>query len=87
MSQQTERHYKLKHLLDSGRCLSKQHLLDELGTSPASLKRDLTFLGSVAIAACWHGEALAETLVRTPGCRTAQRRTVVGLRGSATAPS
>lgn len=44
MSQQTERHYKLKHLLDAGRCLSKKHLLDELGTSPASLKRDLAFL-------------------------------------------
>ncbi len=61
MSQQTERHYKLKHLLDAGRCLSKQHLLNELGTSPNSFKRDLTFLrdrmnaGFVAIAASAQG--------------------------------
>ncbi len=41
---QTERHFKLKHLLDSGRCLTRQFLLAELGVSPATLKRDLAFL-------------------------------------------
>ncbi|MGS0757144.1 hypothetical protein ACVBEH_22455 [Roseateles sp. GG27B] len=41
---QTERHFKLKHLLDSGRCLTREFLLLELGVSPATLKRDLAFL-------------------------------------------
>ncbi len=43
MSQQTKRHYKLKHLLNSGRCLSTRYLLTELGTFAATLKRDLAF--------------------------------------------
>jgi predicted DNA-binding transcriptional regulator YafY len=41
---QTERLYKLKSWLDAGRCLSKARLLDELGVSPATLKRDLAHL-------------------------------------------
>jgi predicted DNA-binding transcriptional regulator YafY len=41
---QTERHYKIKHWLDSGRCLGREFLLAELGVSAATLKRDLAFL-------------------------------------------
>ena len=41
---QTERLYKLKSLLDAGQCLSKARLLKDLGTSPATLKRDLAHL-------------------------------------------
>ena len=41
---QTERHYKIHHLLALGKCLGKQRLLDELGVSPATLKRDLAHL-------------------------------------------
>lgn len=41
---QTERLYKLKAWLDAGRCLSKDYLLRELETSPATLKRDLAHL-------------------------------------------
>ena len=41
---QTERHSKLHHLLAQGKCLGKQRLLDELGVSPATLKRDLAYL-------------------------------------------
>jgi len=41
---QTERLYRLKNWLDSGRCLGKDYLLRELGVSPASLKRDLAHL-------------------------------------------
>ena len=41
---QTERLYKIRHLLALGKCLGKQRLLDELGVSPATLKRDLAHL-------------------------------------------
>jgi len=41
---QTERLYKLKSLVDAGKCLSKATLLDELGISPATLKRDIAHL-------------------------------------------
>ncbi len=41
---QTERLYKLKHFLDAGRCLTKAFLLEELGISPATLKRDIAYL-------------------------------------------
>jgi predicted DNA-binding transcriptional regulator YafY len=41
---QTERLYKIKSQLDAGRCLRKATLLQELGISPATLKRDLRHL-------------------------------------------
>ena len=41
---QSERHYKIHHLLALGKCLGKQRLLDELGVSPATLQRDLAHL-------------------------------------------
>jgi predicted DNA-binding transcriptional regulator YafY len=41
---QTERLYKIKSYLDSGRCVSKQLLLRELEISPATLKRDLAII-------------------------------------------
>jgi len=41
---QTERLYRIKSYLDSGRCVSKDFLLRELGISPATLKRDLAHL-------------------------------------------
>jgi len=41
---QTERLYRIKHWLDAGRCASRQFLLDELGISPATLKRDIAYL-------------------------------------------
>ena len=41
---QAERHYKIHHLLALGQCLGKQRLLNELGVSPATLKRDLAHL-------------------------------------------
>jgi predicted DNA-binding transcriptional regulator YafY len=41
---QTERLYRLKSFLDAGRCLTRQFLLEEFGTSPATLKRDLAHL-------------------------------------------
>ena len=41
---QTERLYKLKHFFDTGRSLTKAFLLEELGISPATLKRDLAYL-------------------------------------------
>ena len=41
---QTERLYRLKHLLDSGRCLTRERLLTELAISPATLKRDIAHL-------------------------------------------
>ena len=41
---QTDRLYRLKSLLDSGRCLTPQRLLVELGISPATLKRDIAHL-------------------------------------------
>lgn len=41
---QIDRLYKLKSWLDSGRCLTREFLLAELETSPATLKRDLTLL-------------------------------------------
>lgn len=41
---QTERLYKIRHLLALGKCLGKQRLLDQLGVSPATLKRDLAHL-------------------------------------------
>jgi len=41
---QTERLYRLKSLLDSGRCLTPERLLADLGISPATLKRDIAHL-------------------------------------------
>jgi len=41
---QTERLYRLKRWLDAGRCLSRRDLLDDLGVSPATLKRDIAHL-------------------------------------------
>jgi predicted DNA-binding transcriptional regulator YafY len=41
---QAERLYKLKYWFDSGRCVDKEFLLQELGISPATLKRDLAHL-------------------------------------------
>jgi predicted DNA-binding transcriptional regulator YafY len=41
---QTDRLYKLKSWLDSGRCLTLEFLLRELETSPATLKRDIALL-------------------------------------------
>jgi predicted DNA-binding transcriptional regulator YafY len=41
---QTERLYKLKNWLDAGKCLRKAELLETLGISPATLKRDLAHL-------------------------------------------
>ena len=41
---QTERLYRLKSLLDSGRCLTRERLLADLGISPATLKRDIAHL-------------------------------------------
>jgi len=41
---QTERLYRLKSWLDSGRCLSKDFLLNELEISLATLKRDIAHL-------------------------------------------
>ena len=41
---QTERLYRLKSLLDSGRCLTRERLLADLGISSATLKRDIAHL-------------------------------------------
>ena len=41
---QTERLYRLKSLLDSGKCQPRTRLLAQLGVSPATLKRDLAHL-------------------------------------------
>lgn len=41
---QTERLYRLKHWLDSGRCLTRAWLIEELEVSPATLKRDIAHL-------------------------------------------
>ena len=41
---QTERLYRLKHFFDASQCLTKAFLLEELGVSPATLKRDLAYL-------------------------------------------
>ena len=41
---QTERLYRLKSLLDAGRCLTRQFLVEEFGTSPATVKRDIAHL-------------------------------------------
>lgn len=41
---QTERLYRLKQMLDAGRCPTKQVLLAEFEVSPATLKRDLIYL-------------------------------------------
>ena len=41
---QTERLYRLKSFLDAGRCLTRQFLVDEFGTSPATVKRDIAHL-------------------------------------------
>ena len=39
-----ERLYRLKSLLDGGRCLARERLLTDLGISSATLKRDLAHL-------------------------------------------
>ena len=41
---QSDRLYRLKGLFDAGRCLGRNELLQELGVSHATLKRDLAFL-------------------------------------------
>lgn len=41
---QTERMYKLKTWLDSGRCVKRDAVLRALEISPATLKRDLALL-------------------------------------------
>lgn len=41
---QTERLYRLKHFFDTGRSFSKAHLLEQLGVSFATLKRDIEHL-------------------------------------------
>ena len=41
---QAERLAKLRHHLDEGRCPTKAFLLDLLGVSPATLKRDIAYL-------------------------------------------
>ena len=41
---QHERLYRLKRLLDGGRCVPKDRLLKELEVSPATLKRDIAYL-------------------------------------------
>ena len=41
---QTDRLYQLKNWLDSGRCLTRDFLLERLEISPATLKRDLALL-------------------------------------------
>ena len=41
---QTERLYRLKSFLDAGRCLTRQFLLEEFGTSLATVKRDIAHL-------------------------------------------
>ena len=41
---QIERLYKLKSYLDTGRCLTRSFLLEDLGTGASSLKRDLAHL-------------------------------------------
>ena len=41
---QTERLYRLKSLLDAGRCLTRRFLLEQFGTSPATVKRDIAHL-------------------------------------------
>jgi predicted DNA-binding transcriptional regulator YafY len=41
---QTERLYKIRHLLTAGRCLEREWLLAEFEISPATLKRDLAHL-------------------------------------------
>ena len=41
---QIERLYKLKSYLDAGRCLTRRFLLEDLGTGPSSLKRDIAHL-------------------------------------------
>lgn len=41
---QTERLYRIKQLLDAGRCVGKAALLQQLSVSPATLKRDIAHL-------------------------------------------
>ena len=41
---QSERLYKIRHLFSLGQCLTKPRLLNELGVSPATLKRDIAHL-------------------------------------------
>ncbi len=41
---QTDRHYKIRQCLSSGRCVTRDFLLRELEISPATLKRDLALL-------------------------------------------
>ena len=49
--------------------------------------QDMLVAGSVAIALLGRKETRCSSEFKTPGCRTDQRRTWVGHRGSATAPS
>ncbi|WP_310388216.1 WYL domain-containing protein [Roseateles sp.] len=41
---QTERIFRLRQLLDAGRCVDKREVLQQLGISPATFKRDLAYL-------------------------------------------
>ena len=46
---QTERFYRLVHLLVSGRCVSAASLLHEFGISQATLTRDLAHLRGLVV--------------------------------------
>lgn len=43
---QSERLYEIRHLFNLGQCLAKLEVLNELGNSPAILKRDIAHLRS-----------------------------------------
>jgi predicted DNA-binding transcriptional regulator YafY len=75
---QTERLYRLKSLLDGGRCVARKTLLTELAVSPATLKRDLAHLRDRMNAPLVHdrerggyrldpGQALAGRQYELPG--------------------
>ena len=69
---QTERFYRLRHLLDSGRCVSKACLLHEFGISQATLKRDLAHLRDrMNTPVVWDREAR--------GYRIAREQPVIGM--------
>ena len=50
---QTDRLYQLKNWLDSGRCLTRDFLLERLEISPATLKRDLSLLQCLSENPCF----------------------------------
>ena len=82
---QTERFYKLRHLLDSGRCVSAASLLHEFGISQATPKRDLAHLRDrMNTPVVWDRDARGYRLDRDqpvigtqyelPACGSAPRR-------------